>query len=182
MDSYYAMLLSSVPGIMYTLYTFKKEKQFNVTGFFILLTLITNIMVDVLSGSAEKMLWNDAYYHIILGCIVIYTIFLKKPLMLYFVADIAALQGYDYGKSRTLYLDSRIYAGLQYLTFFFGLQYIVKSFLKIYLISFFGVEGYGELRIIMTAVGWGISICLGIGFIWINKKIHTVVNEQNSIK
>lgn len=61
-DPYYAMLLSSVPGIIYTLYTFKKEKQFNVTGFFILITLISNTTVDLLSGSAERMLWNDAYY------------------------------------------------------------------------------------------------------------------------
>ncbi len=72
------MLLSSVPGIIYTLYTFKKEKQFNVTGFFILITLISNTTVDLLSGSAERMLWNDAYYHIVLGIIVICTIFIKK--------------------------------------------------------------------------------------------------------
>ncbi|EEK43172.1 Integral membrane protein [Bacillus cereus m1293] len=79
-DPYYAMLLSSVPGIIYTLYTFKKEKQFNVTGFFILITLISNTTVDLLSGSAERMLWNDAYYHIVLGIIVICTIFIKNHL------------------------------------------------------------------------------------------------------
>ena len=49
-DPYYAMLLSSVPGIIYTLYTFKKEKQFNVTGFFILITLISNTTVDLFSS------------------------------------------------------------------------------------------------------------------------------------
>lgn len=130
-DPYYAMLLSSVPGIIYTLYTFKKEKQFNVTGFFILITLISNTTVDLLSGAAERMLWNDAYYHIVLGIIVICTIFIKKPLMLYFAADIAALQGHDRDKSRELYRDSRIYPALQYLTLFFGLQFILKSFLKI---------------------------------------------------
>ena len=181
-DPYYAMLLSSVPGIIYTLYTFKKEKQFNVTGFFILITLISNTTVDLLSGSAERMLWNDAYYHIVLGIIVICTIFIKKPLMLYFAADIAALQGHDRDKSRELYRDSRIYPALQYLTLFFGLQFILKSFLKIYFISFFGVDGYGEMRAIMTAVGWGISICIGIGFVWVNNKIHAVTEEKESVQ
>ncbi|PDY90571.1 VC0807 family protein [Bacillus toyonensis] len=181
-DPYYAMLISSVPGIIYTLYTFKKEKQFNVTGFFILITLISNTTVDLLSGSAERMLWNDAYYHIVLGIIVICTIFIKKPLMLYFAADIAALQGHDRDKSRELYRDSRIYPALQYLTLFFGLQFILKSFLKIYFISVFGVDGYGEMRAIMTAVGWGISICIGIGFVWVNNKIHAVTEEKESVQ
>ena len=47
--------------------------------------------------------------------------------MLYFAADIAALQG-DRDKSRELYRDSRIYPALQYLTLFFGLQFILKTF------------------------------------------------------
>ena len=98
-----------------------------MTGFFILITLISNTTVDLLSGSAERMLWNDAYYHIVLGIIVICTIFIKKPLMLYFAADIAALQGHDRDKSRELYRDSRIYPALQYLTLFFGLQFILKA-------------------------------------------------------
>lgn len=38
--------------------------------------------------------------------------------MLYFAADIAALQGHDRDKSRELYRDSRIYPALQYLTLF----------------------------------------------------------------
>ena len=74
------MLLSSVPGIIYTLYTF--EKQFNVTGFFILITLISNTTVDLLSGSAERMLWNDAYYHRT-GIIVICTIFIKTTYVIF---------------------------------------------------------------------------------------------------
>ncbi|MED2762565.1 hypothetical protein P4283_10780 [Bacillus thuringiensis] len=177
---YYTMLISSIPGIIYTLYTLKKEKQFNVTGFFILITLISNTIVDLLSESAEQMLWNDAYYHIVLGCIVICTIFIKKPLMLYFAADIAALQGHNRDKSRELYHDNRIYPALQYLTLFFGIQFILKSFLKIYFISIFGVEGYGEIRAFMTAVGWGVSICIGIGFVWVNNKIHSVTKDNES--
>ena len=98
--------------------------------------------------------------------------------MLYFAADIAALQGHDRDKSRELYRDSRIYPALQYLTLFFGLQFILKAF-KIYFISVFGVDGYGEMRAIMTAVGWGISICIGIGFVWVNNKIHAVTEEKS---
>ncbi|MDM5156435.1 VC0807 family protein [Bacillus sp. DX1.1] len=180
-DPYYAMLISSVPGILYTLYCFKKEKQFHVTGFFILITLIANTTVDLLSGSAEKMLWNDVYYHIALGLIIICTIFIKKPLMLYFAADLAVLQGYDRDESRTLYRDKQILPSLQYFTLFFGLQFIVMSCIKIYFISVFGVDGYGEMKAIMTAIGWGVSICMGAGFLLVDHKIKKVTESKESV-
>jgi len=178
MDAYYAMLLSSVPGIFYTLYCFKKERQFHVTGFFILVTMIVNTSVDILSGSAEKMLWNDVYYHIVLGIVVICTIFIKQPLMLYFAADLAALQGDDRKKSQLLYRDPRLFPSFQYFTFFFGLQFIVLSGIKIYMISKFGVDGYGEMKAIMTGVGWCISIGIGAGFLWISNKIKQVTEAE----
>ncbi|MEI4800318.1 VC0807 family protein [Bacillus sp. NPDC077411] len=178
MDTYYAMLISSVPGILYTLYCFKKERQFHVTGFFILITMIVNTSVDLLSGSAEKMLWNDVYYHIALGIVVICTIFIKQPLMLYFAADYAALQGDDRKESQLLYRDPRLFPSFQYFTFFFGLQFIVLSSIKIYMISKFGVDGYGEMKAIMTGIGWCISIGIGAGFLWIGNKIKQVTEAE----
>lgn len=178
MDAYYAMLISAVPGIFYTLYCFKKERQFHVTGFYILSTMIVGISVDLLSGSAEKMLWNDVYYHIALGIVVICTIFIKQPLMLYFAADYAALQGYDRKESQLLFRDPRLFPSFQYFTFFFGLQFIVLSSIKIYMISKFGVDGYGEMKAIMTGIGWCISIGIGAGFLWISKKIKQVTAAE----
>ncbi|PGZ96370.1 hypothetical protein COE51_17185 [Bacillus pseudomycoides] len=178
MDAYYAMLISSVPGIFYTLYCFKKERQFHVTGFFILITMIVNTSVDLLSGSAEKMLWNDVYYHITLGILVICTIFIKQPLMLYFAADYAALQGYDRKESQLLYRDPRLFPSFQYFTLFFGLQFIALSFIKIYMISKFGVDGYGEMKAIMTGIGWFVSIAIGAGFLWVAHKIKQVTEAE----
>ncbi|MEI4829251.1 VC0807 family protein [Bacillus sp. FJAT-53711] len=177
-DAYYAMLISSVPGIFYTLYCFKKERQFHVTGFFILITMIVNTSVDLLSGSAEKMLWNDVYYHITLGTLVICTIFIKQPLMLYFAADYAALQGYDRKESQVLYRDPRLFPSFQYFTLFFGLQFILLSFVKIYMISKFGVDGYGEMKALMTGIGWFVSIGIGAGFLWVGHKIKQVTEAD----
>ena len=47
--------------------------------------------------------------------------------MLYF-AQILRTTSHDRDKSRELYRDGRIYPALQYLTLFFGLQFILKSF------------------------------------------------------
>ena len=112
------MLLSSVRGLFIHCIPLKK-KQFNVTGFFILITLISNTTVDLLSGSAERMLWNDAYYHIVLGIIVICTIFIKTTHVI-FRCGYCSTARHDRDKSRELYRDSRIYPALQYLTLFSG--------------------------------------------------------------
>lgn len=48
-------------------------------------------MVDLLFGLVEWMLWNDVYYYIVFGIIVICIIFIKKLFMLYFVVDIVVL-------------------------------------------------------------------------------------------
>lgn len=138
--------------------------------------------MDLLSGPAERMLWNNVYYQIVLGFIVLGTTFKKKPLVLYFAADIAVLQGHDCEKSHALFRDKRIYPAFQYLTLFSSLQIIANCCLKIYFISIFGIEGYGEMRAIMSAVNWGLSICTGVGgFIWITHKVNIVTRQNPSI-
>ena len=61
LGDYVAMLLSTIPGFIYTIYRFIKDKQFNVTGVFILASLLLSTTVDLLSGSAEQMIWNGVY-------------------------------------------------------------------------------------------------------------------------
>ncbi|MFD3447752.1 VC0807 family protein [Microbacteriaceae bacterium 4G12] len=170
--NYYAMLLSSVPGIIYTLYRFQKDRQFNVTGLFIIGTLIIGTIVDLVSGSAKAMLWNDAYYHIVLGIAVMGTVLIKKPLTLFFAVDIAAIQGSERAESYQLYKQAPLFRYFQYFTLFYGGQYIAVSFLKMYLISVFGVDGYGQMKVLMTAVNWVIAFGIGVGFVLISQKIQ----------
>ncbi|WP_374056177.1 hypothetical protein [Rossellomorea sp. FM04394] len=53
---YYAMLLFSVPGIIYTVYRFIEMKKVNTFGLFILVTLIVGTLIDVLAGSSLQLL------------------------------------------------------------------------------------------------------------------------------
>src|SRR5699024_11301313 len=58
---YLAMILSTVSGFVYTIYRFILEKQFNIAGLFIIGSLALSTTVDLLSGSAERMLWYSVY-------------------------------------------------------------------------------------------------------------------------
>lgn len=61
LGDYIAMLISTVPGVVYTIYRFILDKQFNITGVFILVSLAVSTTVNILSGSAEQMIWNGIY-------------------------------------------------------------------------------------------------------------------------
>lgn len=91
---YYAILLSTAPAFVYTIYTFIKDRQFNVTGLFIVITLLARTIIDLISGNAATMLNNQVYFMIGLAVVVLFTIVIKKPIGLYFFVDTAYLMGY----------------------------------------------------------------------------------------
>ncbi|MFC8575402.1 VC0807 family protein, partial [Heyndrickxia sporothermodurans] len=59
---YYAMLVSTLPGILYSIVRFILLKRVNLFGIFMVLNLLIGTLVDVLAGSAIQMLWNDVFY------------------------------------------------------------------------------------------------------------------------
>lgn len=183
---YYAMLFSTVPGIIYTLVRFFIEKQFNITGLFIITSLTVNTIIDIWSGNAEAMLKNGVYYTFGLGAFFLLTVLIKKPLSLYFFIDVAALMGHDRKESLELYKTKRIFSLFQYLTLLLVVRSICQGFVKIWLINKYGVEGYDEMIIYMQAIGWTFSILIG-GFTvyigsMINKQLESSEEEESETK
>lgn len=52
---------STVLGFIYTIYRFAVEKQLNIMGLFIISSLFITTAVNLISASAESMLWNQVY-------------------------------------------------------------------------------------------------------------------------
>src|SRR5699024_12004654 len=94
LGDYLAILLSTVPGFIYTIYRFIKEKQLNIFGLFIITSLLISTAVNLLSLSASTMLWNQVYLGFGFGLVFLISSLIKKPLALYFAVDVAYLQGY----------------------------------------------------------------------------------------
>ena len=89
LGDYAAMLLSTVPGLLYTIYRFFLEKQFNITGLFIIITLALSTSVNLIAGSAERMLVYSIYCDFAMGLFYLFTVIIKKPIVLYFFIDVA---------------------------------------------------------------------------------------------
>lgn len=72
---YYA--ISSLPDILYTGYRFYTLKKVNVFGIYMITILVVGTLVDLLSGSAIRSLWNNVIYAYILGGFFMMTILVR---------------------------------------------------------------------------------------------------------
>lgn len=166
LGDYVAMLLSTIPGFIYTIYRFIKEKQFNIVGLFIIGSLILNTSVDLLSGSAENMIWNGIYLG--LGYTVLHTVsmLIQRPLSLYFAVDFVALQqGYPKVQSKALFYRRGIFKWFQLIQLIFVIRGLMMAGVKVWLLHAYGVDGYGSMLLYRQIIGWTFSaLIMGLYF------------------
>ncbi|WP_205536274.1 VC0807 family protein [Paenisporosarcina cavernae] len=169
---YYAMLLTGVPAIIYSLYRFYEMKRVNVTGIFILASLFIGPAVDLLSGSAIRLLWNNVILTIVIAAFFIGTVVARKPLALYFALDVAELQGYDRTFSYRLYTEKKLFIVFQAITLLFALRSLIMAAVNSWLISTYGVEAFDEGIVLKQVLNWAGTFVIVIGFVYISKIIQ----------
>ncbi|WP_188455148.1 VC0807 family protein [Virgibacillus oceani] len=178
---YAALLLSTVPGFIYTIYRFIIERQFNIAGMFILGSLFISTTVNLLSSSAESMLWNQVYLGFCYAAIYLLSVVFKKPLALYFAVDWAYLQGYPRKGSQALYSSKGLFIWFQVLTLLFVIRGLFQNLLKAWLIQSYGVDGYSSVLIYMQISGWVFSGLVAIGYFLVFKKVDNYLTKQNYV-
>ena len=172
MGDYFAMLLSTVPGILYTLYTFFREKQFSVTGVFILSTMIIGIILDLYSKTAHQMLWNYGYLNIGLVIFWCLTMVAKRPMAMYFFIDYAFLHGIPKDHTRVVYRQMPFFRYFMLLTAFLAFRDFSDILLRIFLIHFYDVEGFNRIKVITQIWNTATTVMFVYGIILIVNKIQ----------
>lgn len=180
LDDYTAMLISTIPGIGYAIYRFILDKQFNIMGLFILSSLALGTMVDLLSGSAEQMIWNGVYLSLFYTFLYIFTLMIKRPLSLYFAVDFAYLQGYARIDSRALFFQKGIFKWFQFIQVIFIIRGLFMAGLTVYLLKKYGIDGYGGMLIFKQLAGWAFSIFIIGMFFYINVPIRNFFAKQQN--
>lgn len=174
---YWAILLSTAPGFIYTIYRFIVVKQFNIMGLFIISSLLISTIINLLSTSAESMLWNQIYLGFGYAGFFLLSIIFRKPLALYFAVDWAYLQGYERKSSKTLFMTKGIYIGFQLLTLLFVVRSAFQSVLQMWLLMKYGADSYGQMIIFMNISGWIFSGLIILGFVLISVKINNYIER-----
>jgi hypothetical protein len=169
---YYAMLVSSVPGILYSIYRFYEIKKLNVFGLFMLGNLVIGTLLDVIAGSAIQLLWNNVFYGYAMAFLFIGTALFKKPIALYFGLDLMELQGFDKSKLKPLFNKKKIFWIFTLITVSFALRDVIQATFKIWLIKEYGVEAFDKGIIARQVISWSFSILTLIGFVYITKLLQ----------
>lgn len=176
LGDYTTILLSTVPGIWYTLYRFKYSEYLNFTGIFIILNLVSGTLVDILSNSAEQLLWNNVFSALTLATIYLVSYLIKHPTHLYFTLDILVLAGHDRAITKELLLEKRSFTVLNFITLFYCLSECVYTFIMIKCLNMYGIEAFqlevwldNILKLFMAGASF-------LSFIAINSRINEIVS------
>lgn len=169
---YYAMLLSSVPGIIYSVYRFMALKKLNIFGIYMIGTLVIGTLIDVLSGSAIRLLWNNVIYAYVMSGLFLLTIVIKRPISLYFALDFVEMQGFGRAFSRRLFHKKKIYKLFNLIVIAFAFQDILLATIKAWLITEYGVEAFDKGLILRQFINWGLAFVIMGGFFYVGKVIN----------
>lgn len=175
---YVAMLISTIPGFVYTVYRFILEKQFNIAGIFIIGSLLLGTTVDLLSGSAERMLWNSVYLGLFYVVVHIVALMIRRPFALYFAVDFAYLQGHARKDSTKLFYQQGVFKWFQFIQVLFIIRGLFMAGLKVFLLQKYSVDAYESMLIYRQIVGWFFNIVITGVFIYTNVPINRFVENQ----
>ncbi|WP_455662806.1 VC0807 family protein, partial [Pradoshia sp.] len=179
-DEYYAMLISTVPGIIYSIVRFIEYKRVNFFGLFMIGTLMIRTLVDVLSGSALQMMWNNVFYSIALAVFFLVTNFINKPTSLLFALDLTEMQGYDRKALRKRFYQPKILFVFKLITYGFAFRSLLLASINVWLINQYGVDAYTKALVTKQIIGIGIMVICMYGFFHISKMLMKQ-QEPNTI-
>ena len=164
---YYAMLASSIPGILYSVYRFYEVKKVNFTGVYILSTLIIGTLIDFLAGSAIQLLWNNVFYAFFIALFFLLTVLFNKPAALYLALDLLELQGSKRGPLKKLFYMQKPLLVFKLITLAFCLREAVLAAVRIYLIKEYGVEAFDKGIVMRQVISWSFTFLTMFGYVYI---------------
>ncbi|WP_391209322.1 VC0807 family protein [Psychrobacillus sp. L4] len=174
---YYAMLLSTIPAIIYTIYRFMKNRQFNRVGVFIIASLMLSSILDLLAGSAIQMLWNSVWLSYAFTSIYIFSMIIQKPLAAYFAIEFMYIQGYQRENSKKLYFMKENLKWFQLVTLLFVIKGVVMNTNMFWLIRNHGAEAYMHLIIVRRIMSYAFSGLIFLAFLFAGNKAIQLMNK-----
>ncbi|WZY00386.1 VC0807 family protein [Bacillus sp. FSL W7-1360] len=170
---YYAMLLSTIPGLVYSAIRLALTKRINSYGIYVVITLAVSFIINILSPSAEAILWNSkVWFNSTTALIILGTIAIRKPLFLYFAIDFAEAAGYSREQSNIAFRQKGIFYIFVLVTLAFVVQDLLYAAVTAFYLFHKGVEGYNELVLFRTILGWALSGIIFISIYAVSYKLN----------
>lgn len=179
LSDYIAMIISSLPGIIYSIERLRQTGKLSFTAFYLLINIMIELSIDLLSGSALQLLWNTAIYSLVLCLVSLISCIVNKPLFLYFSLDILVQQDYDRKITKQEFTNPAAIKILKALTLINGIRELIFALLLMHLIKKFGVEIYTFSILIDRLLSIIISALSLIGFVYLYKLLNDIITVKN---
>ncbi|QST00796.1 hypothetical protein IMZ31_04260 [Pontibacillus sp. ALD_SL1] len=179
---YYAMLLSSVPGIIYTFIRFKAVKKVQFFGIFMLANLVVGTLFDVLAGSAIQLLWNRVYFALLGGGIFLGSMLIRKPIALYLMLDVMEMQGQNRKGLKAKFMQKKVFFVFQLITFVFVFRELVFAGWKAWLVTQYGIEAFDQALVLRQVMSWVLTGVTVIGYVYVFKLLQMTPPTNENTK
>lgn len=109
--------------------------------------------VDLLSGSADQMIWNNVYLGFFYTFLYVILLIVKQPFSLYIAVDFAYLQVYARKDSKTLFFQKGMFRWFQLIQLIFIIRGLVMAGITAFLLRKYGIDSYGDMLIYKRVAG-----------------------------
>lgn len=176
---YPAMILSTIPGIVYCLYRFKNNQKLTFTNLFVILNLTVSLLLDLLSGSALQLLVNNIFYSLTLLFIYSMSLIVKRPLYLYFALDVITTMGYDRKITKELFFEKKIHKLFKFVTLLYCTNELIYILCLSRWIHEYGVEAYRLDIMLDNLLNTFLSCTSLVAFILIHERLNEITPVKN---
>lgn len=160
LGGYYTLLAATIPGTIYAIASYVKEKEHRVAGYVLFFGMLLARLMDLWVDTPEGILWNDVRINVIYCLLWGGSILIRKPVGLYFFLNYASYRGLNYQESKKSFSRPPFVKYFYYFTLLLLVQDAWMALLYTALIKAYGIEGYNRILLISTCFNY-----LNIGLI-----------------
>ena len=172
LGGYFTLLLAAIPGSIYALITFLKEKEHRITGYVFLGGMIVARLMDLVVSSPEQILWNDVRVNLCFAALWSISMLVKRPIGMYFFLDYASYAGLDYNYAKRHYLESpKLLKYFYWFTLMLLCQDMFLAGVYTVFIKIWGIAGYNKILLITSVINYLNIGCIVLFVSWIIKRI-----------
>ena len=184
--SYYAIGLSLLGGIVYTIINKIKNKVYNLSGITILSFLVINMVLNVISKTQYHLIIKEIYFLITVSILLSVFIVFKKSFIMQILKDTLEILGYKKTNIDNIFGKNQLDSYFTSFTSLFIVHLLILSFIKMHFILIYGSNGIIKAQSLSSFIGFiFISTEIILSTLIINKvrlalRFSSVINYKNS--
>lgn len=183
---YYAMGVSLLGGIVYTIINKIKNKVYNLSGITILSFLVINMALNVISKTQYDLIIKEIYFLITVSILLSVFIVFKKSFIMQILKDTLEILGYKKTNIDNIFGKNQLDSYFTSFTSLFIVHLLILSFIKMHFILIYGSNGIIKAQSLSSFIGFiFISTEIILSTLIINKvrlalRFSSVINYKNS--